>query len=405
MTSVAVDRPPDAHRGRIPLIVALLVVVLATLSVGARTMTACDGQLGCVLAAGDRFTDPTQVDLPVTEGDGYDGQFFYRQVRSPFDFSMSRSNGVEFDTEVRYGRIGYPVVAWVLSAGGQPAAVPWAMVTVGVLSLGALGWVLASAAADARRSAWWGLLACAMPGAWFAAGRGLADPLSTALVGAAVLALTRRRHGWAALAFTAAALTKEQAVVVPAVYGLWRLWEMARTRVGDQQASATGPSQLDPPGPGRADLPWVVPGVVFVVWQLVLVVATGTTSAGKASGAHLVLPFTDLVPAALDWLSPSGVSEVLWLVELVSFIALAVLVAVSASSAPWERWMGVVAILFVAVLNDNVFVDPAHFRQVGELSVVILIVAFRADPRWWIPMVGANAAATLGVIARLSAAI
>ena len=394
----ATDLPDAAMRRHLPAIVAALVVLFAVVVVGARTAAVCDGAIGCPLVAGDRYSDAAEVDIPVTPGDGYDAQFFYRQVRSPFDFSMERVNGVVFDTEVRYGRIGYPLVAWALSAGGQPAAVPWAMFAVGALSLGAVAWVLALGARDARRSPWWGALAVALPGVWFAAGRGLADPLSTALVGAGALALTRRRHGLATLAFVAAALTKEQAVLVPAVYGLWRLWELLVVR---RRATSAEPAESF----GRADLPWLVPGAVFVAWQLLLWGLTGAMPAGESGGSHVVAPLRDLLPAVIDWLTPSGSSQVLWLVEVLVFVALAALVAVSDRSAGWERGVAVVGVLFVAVLNDNVFVDPAHFRQLGEVSVVLCLAAFRADPRWWIPILGANAVATVGVLGRLAAAL
>ena len=398
---LADDAAASTGRRHAPAIVAALVVLFAVVVVGARTAAVCDGRIGCPLVAGDRYSDAAEVDIPVTEGDGYDAQFFYRQVRSPFDFSMERSNGVVFDTEVRYGRIGYPLVAWVLSAGGQPAAVPWAMLGVGVLSLGAVAWVLATGARDARRSPWWGAVAVALPGVWFAAGRGLADPLSTALVGAAALALTRRRHGLAAVAFVAAALTKEQAVLVPAVYGLWRLWELLVVR---RRAAGAGDAPV-PERFGAPDLPWILPGAVFALWQLVLWSVTGAMPAGEAGGSHVVAPLSDLLPAVVDWVTPSGSSQVLWLLEVVVFVALATLVAVSSRSAGWERGVAVVGVLFVAVLNDNVFVDPAHFRQLGEVSVVLCLAAFRADPRWWIPILGANGVATVGVLGRLAAAL
>ncbi len=401
-TEVVTDQPAPTGLRSAPALVATLVVLFAVVVVGVRTAAVCDGTLACALAAGDRYTDASVVDIPVSEGDGYDAQFFYRQVRSPFDFSMDRANGVVFDTHVRYGRVGYPLVAWVLSAGGQPAAVPWAMFAVGVLSLGAIAWILALGARDARRSPWWGALAVALPGVWFAAGRGLADPFSTALVGAGALAITRRRYGWAAVAFTAAALTKEQAVLVPAVYGLWRLWELAPTR----WSSRTGTEERhDVPSFGIADLAWIVPGGLFVIWQIALWSVTGSMPAGEAGGAHVVAPLSDLFPALLDWVTPSGTSQVLWLVEVLVFVALATLVAVSSRSAGWERGVAVVGVLFLAVLNDNVFVDPAHFRQLGEVSVVLCLAAFRADPRWWIPILGANGLATIGVVGRLVAAL
>ena len=176
-------------------------------------------------------------------------------------------------------------------------------------------------------------------------------------------------------------------MLVPAVYGLWRLWELLVTR---RRADAAAGREA-PDGFGAADLPWVVPGAVFVVWQLVLWGVTGAMPAGQSGGSHVVAPLVDLLPAVIDWLTPSGTSQVLWLVEVLVFVALATLVAVSNRSAGWERGVAVVGVLFVAVLNDNVFIDPAHFRQLGEVSVVLCLAAFRADPRWWIPILGANA--------------
>lgn len=388
-------RGPHGTAGNTAL-VALVVALLAVVAIGVRVASVCDGDVACALVAGDLFTDPVESGLPVTEGEGYDAQFFHRQVRSPFNVSMDSVNGVEFDTEVRYGRIGYPLLGWVLTGGGQPAAVPWAMFAIGVLSLAALGWVLAEGARDAGRSPWWGAVAAAIPGVWFAAGRGLADPLSAALVGAGALALSRRRYGLAALAFTAAALTKEQAVLVAAMYGLWRVAQLLLGR----RHGATEPTR-----PGAQDLPWVVPGAVFALWHVALLLITGTMPAGESGGAHLVAPFSDLVPALVDWLSPSGASEAMWLLEVVVLVSLAVLVVFARTSAGWERAVAVLGVVMLAAVNDNVFVDPAHFRQFSDIAVVLCLAAFRADPRWWVPLMGANAALSAGVVVRLAAAL
>lgn len=374
-----------------PLHVAALVALLACGVLGVRLGTACEGDIECMVLAGDRFTDPVASGLPAEPGDGYDGQFLWRQARSPLDVDAGPVHGVSFDNEVRAGRVGYPAAAWALSAGGQRAAVPWAMAALEVLSLATIGWVLAVAARRAHRPVWWGLAATAVPGLWFAAGRLLADPFVAALVGAGALALMSRRWRWAALLFSVAVLTKEQAVIVPAAFGLWRLWELWRSR-GD----TTTPTR-----PGAAELAWVVPGVVFTAWQGLLWARTGSIPALEAGGTHAVVPGVDLVPAVIGWLAPSGVSEVLWLVELVAFAALGLVVLAARTSLGWERVVAALAVVFVAILNDNVFVDPAHFRQLGDLSVVLLIAAFRAPVRWWAPIVGANALATIGVAGRL----
>lgn len=375
-----------------PLHVAAIVAVLAAAVLGVRLGTVCNGEVGCMVVAGDRFTDPVASGLPTEPGDGYDAQFLWRQTRSPLNVEQGPVHGVTFDNEVRAGRVGYPAAAWALSAGGQAALVPWAMALLEVMSLAAIGWVLAVAAQRAGRPVWWGLAGAAVPGLWFAGGRLLADPFVAALVGAGALALVSRRWRWAAVLFSVAVVTKEQAVLVPAAFGLWRLWELWRGR--DDSTSAA-------PRPGAPELAWVAPGVVFVAWQGLLWARTGSIPALEAGGTHAVVPGVDLVPAVIGWLTPSGASEVLWLIELVAFVALAAVVFAAQSSAGWERMVAAGAVLFVAILNTNVFVDPAHFRQIGDLTIVLLIAAFRAPVRWWAPIVGANVLATIGVAGRL----
>lgn len=376
---------------------AALVMVVAALALGARTVTVCEDDVGCLVLAGDRFTDADQVEIPVVPGDGYDAQFFYRQARSPFSWELAPSDGVRFDTPARVGRVGYPLAVWGLSGGGRPAAVPWAMVVVGVLSLGAIGAVLTLAALQADRSWWWGAVATAIPGLWFASGRALADPFSAALVGAAALALGRRRWWPAAALFACAALTKEQAVIVPLAYGLVRIWQLLSSRGATDRPSAST-SRLEPFG---ADLPWLAPAAVFLAWQGALLVATGSLPAAEAGGSNVVAPFLDLVPAVWGWLTPSGLSEVLWLLELLVFVGLTLVVVSTSTAFVWERLVAGLALLFVLALNDNVFVDPAHFRQMGDLTVVLIIAAFRAPRRFWAPLLATNAAVTAGVIGRL----
>jgi hypothetical protein len=382
--------------------IAGLVALAAVFVLGARVATVCEGQVGCMVVAGDNFTDAADVPIPVIPGDGYDGQFYYRQSRSPLDLSLAESNGVELDTEVRFGRIGYPIVVWTLSAGGQPALVPWAMALVQVAALGAVGWVLAVAARDAARSSWWGLAACAVPGLWFAAGRDLIDPLAAALMGLAVLALARRRWGWAAALMTAAVVTKEQAILVPIAYGAWRCWTLLAARIGTPQRRADR-ATTDPAG--VADLPWVVPVGALVLWQGLLWWRTGVVPLAEAGGKHVVAPFSRLVPNLVDWLSPSGATQLLWLVELAVLIALGLVVLVSRTSRGWERVTAVAMLAVLVALNDNVFADPSHFRQFGELSVVLLIAAFRAPRVRWAPLVAANAGVTAVVLWRLTAAV
>lgn len=374
------------------LLVAAVVAIAATALYGLRTVTVCDGGgVGCFVVAGDVYTDPDAVALPVESGEGYDGQFFYRQARSPFDLGEGPANGVRFDNEVRPGRVGYPLAVWAASGAGQAPLVPWAMLAVDIASLAAVGALVGAAALRAGRSVWWGLVATAIPGLWFAAGRVLADPFSAALAAGAVLAIQTRRHRLAALLLCAGVLTKEQVVIVPLAYGAARLWTM----LGERRLRL-----------GSEDLVWLAPGAVFAAWQTVVLVATGTAPATASGGTHAAWPGTDLLPAMVDWLTPDGgdvvlwlKTEALWLAAAVALVWLAVVVVSSTGSQLWERLVGAATIVLVLVLNDFVVADPAYFRQLGDLAVVLTIVALRAPPARWVPPVAINAAATAGVAA------
>ena len=250
---------------------------------------------------------------------------------------------------------------------------------------------MGAAALRAGRSVWWGLAATAVPGLWFAAGRLLADPFSAALAAGAVLAIQTRRHRLAAVLVCAGVLTKEQVVIVPLAYGVARLWTMLsqrRLRFGVE------------------DSVWLVPGAVFVAWQAVVFAATGTVPATASGGTHAAWPGTDLFPAAVDWLTPDGgdlvlwlKTEALWLAAAVALAWLAIVVLSAAGSLLWERLVAAATIALVLVLNDFVVADPAYFRQLGDLAVVLTIMAVRAPPRRWVPPLAINAAATAGVAA------
>jgi hypothetical protein len=60
--------------------------------------------------------------LFVFPGNGYDGQFYYRLALDPADLHRA-AFGITLDAPFRVQRIGYPALAWLMSAG-QHAWVP-----------------------------------------------------------------------------------------------------------------------------------------------------------------------------------------------------------------------------------------------------------------------------------------
>lgn len=178
-----------------------------------------DGDPTVFVRAGDELTDPALAgdDLTVAEDSaGYDGQYGYRIARAPWS-SADRVDGVGLDRPVdRVSRIGYPALAWAASLGGRTALVPWTLIGVNVVALGAIGALAAVLARDAGRSTWWGLLAAAAPGLVVALSRDLTEVVAAALLLGGVVLLRRQRSAAAAGVLLLAALTRETTLVLPA---------------------------------------------------------------------------------------------------------------------------------------------------------------------------------------------
>lgn len=310
------------------------------------------------VVAGDGITSVAEApaNLGVNEGtDGYDGQAYYRLSRAPLTDEVS-DHGIGFRRPAYWqARVGYPAAVWAVSVGGNEALVPAAMVVVNllaVLGLAALATVLAR---DADRSPWLALVPALFAGYVVGVGQDLGEPLQGALVLATVLAL--RRHQWhrAALALTAAALTRETSLVlagavlavavicwfrgsprstsdrtvlppwwvgaVPiAVYAGWRTW--VRARWSDALPAPPGDNILTWPfwgllrhvGSAVTDLGTHGGNLVLVVLSVAVVGLLASTLTGRGAGlpherialaAYLLvlacLPIWDRNQAYLRW--------------------------------------------------------------------------------------------------------
>ena len=152
------------------------------------------------------------------------------------------------DQSYRYTRIGYPVLAWLVSFG-QHQLVPYALVLinlVGVAAMAVLGGMFARASG---RHALFGLAFAAYFGLVISVGRDTAEPLAEACMLGGLLAYRRSRYLLAAGLFAVGAITRETILFAPAAIAVTRLVAMARRRAR----------------PGLADLTWVVPAVAYGV--------------------------------------------------------------------------------------------------------------------------------------------
>jgi hypothetical protein len=184
--------------------VALLYLVIVVASHG--------GDPLALATLGTRFSEG---DPDGTEG--YDGQFAYYIARDPL-------NGWQHcDVPAyRYQRILYPLLAWALALG-QEDLIPYTLPLLNVVALGAGTWLTERILRHYKQSRWYALTYGLYAGQLMSVRLNVHEPLSYALVQAAILATERDRWRWGILFFTLAALAKETALVFVAGYLLFLL--------------------------------------------------------------------------------------------------------------------------------------------------------------------------------------
>ncbi len=179
---------------------------------------------------------------------GFDGQSYYAIARDPWRFQSAE---VMHAPCYWHSRLLYPVLAWSLSAGGQPAILIVVLPLINLACIGVLTWLGCRLALHFQRSAWWGLLLAVSLNPGMAALRDLTDPLSTmACVGLLVAFLLNDSPIWIVFWGAAAVFSREQNLVLLAL--------LACRHVLDRRPGAAACCVL-------AGLPWFI-WVLFLHW-------------------------------------------------------------------------------------------------------------------------------------------
>lgn len=144
---------------------------------------------------------------------GYDGQYYLFIALDP-----RRAWHYVDRPAYRYTHIVYPILARLV-AFGRPAAVPYALIAVNVLSVVAGGVIVAAFLARRGHSPWLACLYLFFPGLAEAASMDLGEPIAFALIAAGLWLVTessaRRRLLYATGAFALAGLDREITLLVP----------------------------------------------------------------------------------------------------------------------------------------------------------------------------------------------
>ncbi|HWG72875.1 MAG TPA: hypothetical protein VG184_02340 [Acidimicrobiales bacterium] len=361
-----------------PAAPAALALIGALGVVSFRLLRAAHGDATLFVMAERAFANPaaTPHGLTILPKDGYDGQFYYRLALGPLNFSHT-AFGITFDNGFRLQRIGYPALAWLVSAG-QASLVPEALIAVNVAALTGIAWVGGIFSRDGGRHALWGVVLAGYFGFVFSLARDTAEPLAAAFLVAGILANRRGRPVLTGLLFAGAALTREPALAVPAALALTRLAAMVRRRTG----------------PGRADLAWVLPAVAFAAWQLTVLAATASLPLREDTTSNLSFPFEAMFQALhrnLGNLSIANQATDIWMGEfvvLVVVIAQAIASLRSTEAPAYEKLAFALVVVMAISLSTANWSGLSDLRSLDEVFVLAVLVLLGARRRLYPTLCG-----------------
>jgi hypothetical protein len=384
-----------ATRTNRPAAAALIATLAAVAFTLARWQTWAHGSISRFILVGRHFAVVSQLPhgMPLVKTYGYDGQFFYRLALNPLNLHHT-AYGITMDRPYRYMRIGYPALTWLVSLG-QHNLVPVMLVVVNIAAIGALGFLGGMFAVDGGRHALAGLLMPGYFGLLTSLSRDTAEPLAAVCLLAGLLAIRSRRPVLAAALLAYGALTRETVMVAVAAIAILRVIGMLRGRAR----------------PGREDLAWVVPTVIFAAWQVVVKAAIGSipllADGGRNAGAPFIAPFKafrhNLAHVHLHQFEQYD----LWFLELAILVcfSVAALLCLRATRAPGhERLAFVLYLVEICVVTPSTWnsldADLRSFIEVYLLAVIILLgTPRRTLGTWLLPSMAALTIPALIVIA------
>ena len=158
--------------------------------------------------------DPT-FHYPTGNPLGYDGQWSYFMAIDP----LHARYYMDFPA-YRYTRVLYPLIARLIT-GGAPALVPWALVAINWLAVGAGTFAVALWLTRRNLSPWLALIYGCYIGIFIGVQADLTEPLSFGLIAFAVLLMDGKRANdwvWSAILFALAMVTRETTGVFAGIY-------------------------------------------------------------------------------------------------------------------------------------------------------------------------------------------
>src|SRR5205807_4916723 len=139
--------------------------------------------------------------------------FYYRLALDPFSGARTKF-GITLDKPGRrQQRILYPLLAWIVSGGGNASAVLWALIMINAIGLVLIAWVGTALVRTMGRSPWWGLAFALVPGALVSLTHDTSEVLAILLSLCFVTLFRQERYPLAVVALTLAVFARETTLV------------------------------------------------------------------------------------------------------------------------------------------------------------------------------------------------
>ena len=326
------------------------------------------------IVAGTDFVDTARTPSPVIvqPGQGYDGQFFYRYALHPFDLTPA-ANGITTDHPAyRIQRIGYPFMAWLLSAGGRPYAVPWAMLLLNIVAFAGIffytGRFITLMGGNVRQ----GLLPLLLCGLYMSLARDLSEVVELFFFTGALYYLFTSRYLLLCVFATLTIFCRETSVIAFLPLAACLLIRQVREGVRLPAMVAI-----------------VLPFLLFAVWKLIIYTYMVSPEAVTSSYRSLGIPFKGIISGFLLNYDLSDTRHILqflfWVMYFIWQVLFAIKVcsAISLRSVPRLDNVAVLKViylvwlLFAVCFTDTIYCDDWGFVRIfslwGMTGILILI--------------------------------
>lgn len=355
--------------GWLVLAVAALVLAVYWVAISV-SLNRHGGNWSGFAVIGERFPAPGVHDsstLVLPKSFGYDGQFFLLAAHDPF--LLGQAHKYMDVAAYRYQRIMYPWLAHLLS-GGDPQAIPRALVLVNLLAVVAGTLFVGLLCARSGASPLWALFYGCLSGLLIALLRDLAEPVALAFLAGGFWLYDARRYWFCALMMAAALLSKEICAIA--------LLAMALHALSRQRWTAL--------------IALVLAGLPLALWWAYIHYRLGVLPM-QGGEANFGLPLVGMWTYAqsLTPLDMANFQNILGM-GFVIITGLTMLLAVVELLRGWSAHG--LAFLFYAVffslMTDKVWVEPWSYGRVLLPLFLLMVVSFvrNKSPLYWICLWG-----------------